>query len=61
MHPIQAEIYKKMSPEQKIRIAERMYWSARELKAAALRQQNPDWDEERVQRKVKEIFMYATS
>jgi hypothetical protein len=38
-----------------------MYWSARALKAAGLRSQFPDWTEEQVQRKVKEIFLHAST
>jgi len=50
-----------MTGEQKIKTAFRMYWSARKLKAAFLRQQHPGWTEEEVQKKVKEIFMYAVT
>lgn len=53
---IQKRIFKKMTPEQKLKAAMRLYWSARRLKAAWLRQQNPDWTEEQVQKQVTEIF-----
>ena len=56
---IQKEIFKKMTPEQKLKAAMRLYWSARRLKAAWLRRQNPDWTEEQVQEKVTEIFKNA--
>jgi len=56
---IQKEIFKKMTPEQKLKVAMRLCWSARRLKAAWLRQQNPDWTEERVQKQVTEIFKNA--
>jgi len=53
---IQKEIFKKMTGGQKLKLAMRLYWSARRLKAAWLRQQHPDWTEERVQKEVTEIF-----
>ena len=54
-------ILKAMSPAQKLRAAERLYWSARQLKAAALRAEHPDWTEEAIQLAVREIFLYARS
>jgi len=59
MHPEQKRIFQSMTPEQKIKIALRLYHSARELKAAGLRSQNPDWSEEMIQEKLREIFLYA--
>ncbi len=52
---------RRMTGAQKLRTAFQMYWSARRLKAARLRQQHPDWTEEQVQQRVKEIFMYAVT
>ena len=37
-----------MSPAQKLQAAMRLYWSARALKAAALRAEHPDWPEEAI-------------
>jgi len=48
-----------MPPEQKLRLALRLYYSARLLKAAGLRDQNPDWTEEKIQDKLRETFLYA--
>jgi len=45
-----------MLPEKKLEIALRLYYSARELKAAGLRMQNPDWSQEEIQDKVRSIF-----
>jgi hypothetical protein len=59
MHPEQKRIYKSMTPEQKLDAALRLYHSARELKAAGLRAEYPDLDEEKIQEKVREIFLYA--
>ena len=48
-----------MTPIQKLDMALRLYYSARELKAAGLRAQHPDWTEDQIDAKVKEIFLYA--
>jgi len=61
MHPEQKRIFQSMTPEQKLKVALQLYYSARELKAAGLRSQNPGWTEERIQGKVREIFLYARS
>lgn len=50
-----------MTAEQKIRLAETLWWEARKLKAAGLRAQHPDWSEEQIEAKVREIFLYAQS
>jgi hypothetical protein len=59
MHPDQKRIYQSMTPEQKLRIALNLYYSARELKAAGLRAQHPGWSENEINEKVREIFLYA--
>ena len=52
---------RRMSGADKLRAAAALYWSAREVKAARLRQQHPDWSEEQVQERVKEIFLHAVT
>jgi len=59
MHPQQKEIFRSMTPEQKLRLALRLYYSARQLKLAALRAHHPDWSEEEIQQKLRDIFLYA--
>ena len=59
MHPEQKKIYKSMTPEQKLNASLKLYYSAWELKAAGLRELYPDLGEEEIQKKVKEIFLYA--
>lgn len=54
-------VLRKMSGEQKLVSAFALYWSARDLKAAALRAQHPGWSEEDVQRRVREIFLHAVT
>jgi hypothetical protein len=59
MHPKQKKIFQSMSAEQKLTAALKLYYSAKELKAAGLRAQNPDWSEDMIRDKVREIFLYA--
>jgi Rv0078B-related antitoxin len=55
------QILQAMSPAQKLRAAERLYYSARELKAAALRAEHPDWTGEAIRQAVRQIFLHARS
>ena len=55
------KILQAMSPAQKLRAAERLYYSARQLKAAALRAKHPDWTDEAVREAVRQILLYARS
>jgi len=59
MHPEQKRIFRLMSPEQKLRLMQQLYYTAWQLKAAALRERNPQWTEDQIQAKVKEVFLYA--
>ena len=52
---------RRMTGAQKLSTAFQLYWGARKLKAARLRQQHPDWSEEQVLQRVKEIFMHAVT
>ena len=52
-------ILRAMSAAQKLKAAERLYYSARQLKAAALRAQHPEWSDETIRRVVREVFLYA--
>lgn len=52
---------RRMSGAQKLRTAFQIYWGARKIKAARLRQQHPDWCEDQVQQRVREIFMHAAT
>ena len=48
-----------MSGERRLRVAEQLYWSARKMKAAGVRNQHPDWPEERVNDEVRRIFLHV--
>lgn len=50
---------RRMTGAQKLRTAFQLYWGARKVKAARIRQQHPDWSEAQVQQRVKEIFMHG--
>lgn len=39
----------------------RAYYSARQLKAAALRAQHSDWTDEAIRQAVRQIFLHARS
>lgn len=57
--PEQFEALRRMTPERRLALAERLYWSARELKTAWLRAQHQDWSEEQVSREVTRLFTHA--
>jgi len=61
MEPELRKVLQAMTPAQKLCAAERLYWSARQLKAAALRAEHPDWTEEAIQEAVRQIFLHARS
>jgi hypothetical protein len=52
------ERFRGMTPEQKLRAAERLYWSARAIKGAALRASHPEWSEAQVARAVRDAFLF---
>lgn len=54
------DILRAMTPEQKLRAAGNLYWSARTFCAAGVRMRHPDWDETLVQREVSRLFLYAS-
>jgi hypothetical protein len=54
-------VLRQMTGAQKLRTAFGLYWSARKLKAARLRQLHPSWNDAQIQQRVKEIFLHASS
>lgn len=54
-----AQLVPALTPEKKLEVAMRLYWSARELKAAGLRMMHPDWPEEKIQEEVRHAFLTA--
>ena len=57
--PEQIEVFRAMTGEQRLRLAEQLYWTARKLKLAGLRAQHPDWTEEQLNAEVRRIFLHA--
>ena len=47
--PEQILTLRAMSGVKRLQLAEQLYWSARKMKTAGLRQQHPDWPEPRLQ------------
>jgi hypothetical protein len=56
--PEHAKILGRMTPADKLQAAMRLYWSARALKTAAVRQQHPEWSDAEVAAYVRELFLY---
>jgi hypothetical protein len=59
--PEYLDVLRRMTGQEKLRTAISLYWSARNLKSVAVRRQHPDWSEERVQERVKQVFLDASS
>jgi hypothetical protein len=55
---VQTEIFQRMTPAQKLDAATRLYWSARQLKVAALRAAHPTWSLDRVEREARDAFLF---
>ena len=51
----------KLTPEQKLKEALRLYHSAKELKIAAIKKYHPEMSDREIKEKVKKIFFYARS
>jgi hypothetical protein len=59
--PEQLAILRGMTGQRRLRLAERLYWSARKMKTAGLRSQHPEWPDERINTEVRRIFLHARS
>lgn len=56
---IQADIYRAMTPQDRLQQALRMNRTMRELLAAGLRERHPDWTESQIRHAVAEHILYA--
>ena len=56
---VQIEIFKAMTPQQKLEAAMGLYDMAKALKTAWIRQLHKDWSDEQVADAVREIFTNA--
>lgn len=59
--PEQFAIYRSMTPERRLALAENLCRSARKWKAAWLRSLHPDWSEAQIKMEVARIFSNARS
>jgi hypothetical protein len=59
--PEQVAVFRGMTGERRLRLAEQLYWSARHIKAVGLRSQHPEWPEQRINEEVRHIFLHARS
>lgn len=57
--PQQHEILRRMTPEERWRVARQLYWTVRRHKAAFLQSRHSDWSNERVEAEVRRIFLHA--
>jgi hypothetical protein len=57
--PEQIELLRRMTPEQRWQVAQRLYWTMRRHKAAFVQSQHPDWPQERVASEIRRIFSHA--
>jgi hypothetical protein len=58
---LQDKILRQMTPQQKVDLAMNLYYSARELKSAWIRQLHEDWSDQQVAEAVREVFVNARS
>jgi hypothetical protein len=58
-HDKQREIFRAMTPAQRLHAASRLYWSARQLKAASLRALHPELSEAEIRTAVRDFFLYV--
>jgi hypothetical protein len=58
---LEYQIFSKMAAEKKLELSLHLYYSARQLKEAALKVQYPDWTQKRIDKEIREIFLYARS
>jgi len=56
---IEINRFKDFSPEKKLDLSMQLYYSARELKRAALKQFNPEWNDTKIDKEVRRIFLHA--
>jgi len=60
-HAVQVEIYRAMTPAQRMEQALRMNRSMRELLAAGFRMRQPGWSEAQIKRAVADRILYAAT
>ena len=51
--------FKNFSPQKKLDLSMQLYYSAKELKRAALKQFYPKWNDSKIDKEVRRIFLHA--
>lgn len=51
------EIYRRMTPEQRLKAAERLWWEAHQRKADSVRHARPDWSDDTVQAELRRLIL----
>ena len=59
--PQQIAVYRAMSPQERLRQAEALYWTARRLREAYERSLHPEWSEQQVREHVRRVFLRAAT
>jgi hypothetical protein len=59
MHPLQVEGFRRMTPEQKLRMVADLYHAGVRLKMAGLRMSHPDWSEQQLEREARRSLLHA--
>jgi hypothetical protein len=57
--PQQLARYRAMTPSERLRQADRLYWSARRLREAHERALHPDWTDDELRDHVRRVFLRA--
>ena len=57
--PEHVGIMRAMTGQKRLKVAEQMFWMARDLKAVGVRHQHPDWSEADVMAEVNRIFLHG--
>jgi hypothetical protein len=55
----QIEIYRRMTPQQRLQIGFELYALAHEMVHCSVRHQHPDWDDQQVNQEVRRRFLLA--
>jgi len=61
IHPKQIDSLRKMTPAQRLNIALEFMEEMRQLKAAALRSQHPDWNEKQIAHALRKFVLHGAS
>ncbi len=57
MTPERVAELQRMTPQEKLQTAEKMYWDARRAKAVEVQSTHPDWSEQQVHAEVSRLFL----